>query len=265
MRAGARASTESPVSDDEEEPFRDRPPVDEDLALDVLRHGEIDILGRMPWSSNGTFLCDLELDGAPLPDGVTLQAIYKPHRGERPLWDFPSGLFAREVACYELSKALGWDLVPPTVLRDGPLDDGSLQLFIPCDFDEHYFTMQDDDAHLDAFHRLTVFDFVANSTDRKAGHVLLGNDGRIWAIDNGLSFHVEFKLRTVLWDFGGYVIPEDIIEDLQAFVAGDFPEPLGELVDSFEVDAVISRARTLINEGRFPTDPSGRRWPWPLV
>jgi uncharacterized repeat protein (TIGR03843 family) len=119
---------------------------------------------------------------------------------------------------------------------------------------------------LAAFQKLTAFDFVANSTDRKSGHVLLGKDGHIWAIDNGLSFHAEFKLRTVLWDFAGEPIPDDIRTDLSTFVDVGLGDALIDLLDDDdEVEAALERAGTLISRGRFPTDPTGRRWPWPLV
>jgi uncharacterized repeat protein (TIGR03843 family) len=193
-------------SDDEPgvSPFRSRPPIATDRALELLRHGEIEVLGRMPYSSNATFLVDV------CHEGLLAQGIYKPHRGERPLWDFPSGLFKREAAAFELAEHVGWHLVPPTVVRDGPLGEGSLQLFMPSHFEQHYFTLRDDGDHIEAMQRLCVFDLLANNTDRKSGHVLLGEDGRIWAIDNGLSFHAEFKLRTVIWDFAGEPIPNDI-------------------------------------------------------
>lgn len=249
------------MSDDgEEAPIRERDPIPNDVAERILGDGEIDVLGQMPWSSNATLLCDVSHDEG------DVQAIYKPHRGERPLWDFPSGLFRREVACYELAKVVGWDLVPPTVLVDGPVGPGSLQLFIPCDFTEHYLTLNEDDRFRTPFERLVAFDMVANSTDRKAGHVLLDRQDHIWAIDNGLSFHVEFKLRTVLWDYAGEPIPEAIIEDLQQLVSDDrLTAALGPLLDEDEIDAAERRARVLINEGLFPVDHSGRRWPWPLV
>jgi hypothetical protein len=244
----------------EEAPIRERDPIENELAESILSEGQVEVLGQMPWSSNATLLCDVE------HEDHFVQAIYKPHRGERPLWDFPSGLYKREVACYELAKVLGWDLVPPTVLIDGPVGPGSLQLFIPCDFTQHYLTLHEDDQYRDVFQRLTAFDMVANSTDRKAGHVLLDRQNRIWAIDNGLSFHVEFKLRTVLWDFAGDPIPDPIREDLEALVAGDdVADALGHLIDEDEVEAAERRARVMINEGRFPVDHTGRRWPWPLV
>ena len=227
---------------------------------ELLTRGELDIKGRMPWSSNATFLVEAELDGE------VAQAVYKPHRGERPLWDFPDGLFKREVAAYELSHALGWDLVPLTVLReDGPLEEGSLQWFVDADFEHHYFTLLEDEQYHDAFKRMCVFDVLANNTDRKSGHVLVDRDHHIWGIDNGLSFHQEFKLRTVIWDFGGEPIAEEILADVQDLLDHDLPAPLADLLDPFERDALRTRARAVVTEGRFPVDTTGRRYPWPLV
>ncbi|MGZ4706985.1 MAG: SCO1664 family protein [Acidimicrobiales bacterium] len=227
---------------------------------DLLEHGELSILGRMPWSSNGTFLTDV------CHAGDATQAVYKPYRGERPLWDFPDGLYKREVAAYELSEALGWHLVPLTVLRiDAPLGEGSLQQFVETDFEQHYFTIYEADEHRDQLQALCVFDLLANSTDRKSGHCLLGADGRIYAIDNGLSFHQEFKLRTVIWEFGGDPIPTHLLEDVRRFVAHGVPAPLAALLDPFERDALLTRARAVLDDGTFPVDHSGRRYPWPLV
>jgi uncharacterized repeat protein (TIGR03843 family) len=163
----------------------------------LLEHGELEVLGRMPWSSNATYLCEVRCD-----DDV-MRAIYKPRRGERPLWDFPSGLDHREVAAYELSEALGWGLVPRTILRDGPLGSGSVQAFVDADFEQHYFTLYEDESTHGALRAMCAFDLIGNNTDRKSGHVLLGLDGHIVGIDHGLMFHHEFKLRTVIWEFGG--------------------------------------------------------------
>ena len=227
---------------------------------DILRTGEVELLGRMPWSSNATFLVESCLGDE------SLQAVYKPRKGERPLWDFPSGLCQREVAAYELSTALGWDLVPLTVLRaDGPMGEGSMQQFVDADFEQHYFTLLEDESHHDAFRRLCVFDLLANNTDRKSGHVLIDADGHIWAIDNGLSFHHEFKLRTVIWDFAGEPIPEELVEDVAALLERGFPRPLLATLDPFERDALKMRARAVVAEGTFPVDSTGRRYPWPLV
>ncbi len=226
----------------------------------LLRHGDIEILGRMPYSSNATFLVTVD-NG----DDRT-QAIYKPERGERPLWDFPGGLWRREVATYELARHLGWEVVPPTVTRsDAPLGVGSLQCFVPARYEEHYFTLRDDPSYRRAFERICALDVVANNTDRKAGHCLLGRDGRIWAIDNGLSFHVEFKLRTVIWDFADDPLDSEIHDVLCRLCHDGLPDSIVELLDVAERDATIGRARALATGGRFPTDPTGQRYPWPLV
>ena len=230
--------------------------------IELLCHGEITVKGRMPWSSNATFLTEVCSQ-----DHLTL-AVYKPARGERQLWDFPAGLGPREVAAYELSEALGWGIVPETVLRDeGPMGEGSLQRFVPADFEHHYFTLYEDadERWHGELRRVCVFDLLANQTDRKSGHCLLGEDGRIYAIDNGLSFHAEFKLRTVIWEFGGEDIPTPLLDDVARFVEGGVPEPLARLLDPFERDALLARGRALLNERRFPIDGSGRRYPWPLV
>ncbi|HVN52587.1 MAG TPA: SCO1664 family protein [Acidimicrobiales bacterium] len=227
---------------------------------EVLLRGDLEIKGRMPWSSNGTYLASVQLDGE------EVVAVYKPRRGERPLWDFPDGLCKREVAAYELSEALGWGLVPLTVLRsEGPLGEGSLQQFVPADFEQHYFTLYEDEAHHDRLRRICAFDLLANNTDRKSGHCLLGEDGRIYAIDNGLSFHAEFKLRTVIWEFGGQPVPAPILQDVACLVDEGLTPPLVALLDPVERDAVLTRARALLRDGCFPVDHSGRRYPWPLV
>lgn len=239
------------------------PPVHTPEVLEFLLESELDIEGRMPWSSNGTWLVNLV--GTDDGTGSPRRAIYKPHAHERPLWDFPDGLYLREVASYELSNHLGWNLVPPTVLRDGPHGTGSVQLFIEADFEQHYFTLVEADRNLDDFRALCAFDVVSNNTDRKSGHCLIGPDERIHAIDNGLSFHAEFKLRTVIWDFAGELIPAHLIADLLTLIEQGLPDSVAELIDPFERDAVLARARGLVQNGVFPTDPSGRRYPWPLV
>jgi uncharacterized repeat protein (TIGR03843 family) len=245
----------------DDSPIRDRKPIAECEALEMLAGADVDIIGRMPWSSNGTFLVDLVDEHGEVP----AQGIYKPARTERPLWDFPSGLHRREVATYELSRQLGWDLVPPTIERSGPLGVGSLQLFVPTDYDEHYFTIAEAGTHIEPLQRLCVLDIVANSTDRKGGHCLVDTDGRVWAIDNGLTFHQEFKLRTVIWQWAGDRIPQAILDDLAALVDDGLTEDLAALLDPFERDATLARARAVMTAGRFPTDPSGRRHPWPLL
>lgn len=246
----------------EESPFRDREPIATARALELLRHGTLETIGRMPYSSNATFLMEVE------HDGLAAQAIYKPHRGERPLWDFPSGLHQREVAAFLVADAIGWDIVPPTVVRhDAPLDTGSLQLFMPAVFEEHYFTIHErSDEHDDEFRRICALDIVINNTDRKSGHCLLGTDGRIWAIDHGIAFHQQFKLRTVLWDFEDEPLPDEISEALWRFLERGLPDAVCTLLDPFERDALLARTRALATAGRFPRDDSGgHRYPWPLV
>jgi uncharacterized repeat protein (TIGR03843 family) len=232
---------------------------DDARLTSLLHHGEVTVLGRMPWSSNGTFLCDVTCDDQ------TTRAIYKPRMAERPLWDFPSGLDHREVAAYELSRALGWDLVPVTILREGPLGVGSLQAFVDADFEQHYFTLYESGAHHDALRAMCAFDLIGNNTDRKSGHVLLALDGRIRGIDHGLMFHHEFKLRTVIWEYGGEEVPAPLLADAAALVEAGLPDRLASLLDTFERDAVITRARALVDAGCFPIDETGRRYPWPLV
>ena len=234
--------------------------MDDALVGTLLHHGDVEILGRMPWSSNATYLCLLTCGED------ELRAIYKPRRGERPLWDFPSGLDHREVAAYELSEALGWDIVPMTILRDGPLGMGSLQRFIDADVEQHYFTLYEDEANHDQLRSMCAFDLVGNNTDRKSGHCLLGLDGRIQGIDHGLMFHEEFKLRTVIWEFGGEEVPAPLLDDIAALADADaLPDPLARLLDSFEQDAVRTRAQAVVRAARFPIDQTGRRYPWPLV
>ncbi|MCU1356814.1 MAG: hypothetical protein JWM89_2232 [Acidimicrobiales bacterium] len=292
--------------------------------LAMLASADLVIEGRMPWSSNATFLCELwpggsrpdagvadqitedagepddagvdpdewdedwdeadegdeaeepdrahDLDGRSKPPtrlpgtgGPLGRAIYKPHQGERPLWDFPDGLYRREAGAFQLASALGWDCIPPTIVRDGPFGPGSVQLFIDADFDQHHFTLVEDEANHPQLRRMCAFDIVANSTDRKGGHVLVDPAGHLWGIDNGLCLHAEFKLRTVIWEFALEPLPAELADDLAAFVEAPLPDDLCAILDPFERDALHQRARALLAEGRFPTDPTGRRYPWPLV
>jgi len=232
---------------------------DEAAVASLLREGHVEVVGRMPWSSNGTYLCEVS-DG----DDV-VRAIYKPHSMERPLWDFPSGLHQREVAAYELSLTLGWDLVPVTVQRDGPMGIGSLQEFVEADFEQHYFTLLEDERHHDTLRAMCAFDLVGNNTDRKGGHCLLRTDGRIRGIDHGLMFHHEFKLRTVIWEFGGEPIPDGIRADVAALVQRGLPGSLCELLDPLEQRALLRRAQALVDAPCFPIDETGRRYPWPII
>ena len=194
-----------------------------------------------------------------------VQGVYKPHHGERPLRDFPSGLYKREVAAYRLSEALGWSLVPPTVLCKSSLGIGSLQLFVPCDFEQHYFHFLEDVRHQKTLQRFCAFDVAANSADRKGGHIVADAENHLWGIDNGLTFHAEFKLRTVIWEWANKPLPQEILRDLANFLENEIPASVAELLDVFERDALVTRIEALIRAGHFPVDPSGHSYPWPLV
>ena len=228
--------------------------------LTLLAEGRVELLGRFPRSSNETFLVQVSCG-----DDAAF-AVYKPEAGEKPLSDFEPGLYRRECAAYLLSESLGWGLVPRTVIReDAPLGIGSLQWFIECDFREHYFTLHADapETHGDLA-RMALFDYVANNTDRKSGHVLRGDDGRVWGIDHGLCFSAAFKLRTVIWDFAGNPIPDALLEDI-ASLAEAVPPEVAELLDDDEVAALQQRVQRLLNAGVLPVDRTGMRYPWPLV
>jgi uncharacterized repeat protein (TIGR03843 family) len=228
-------------------------------TLSLLAEGEVHLQGRMPWSTNQTFLVELA------SDGETMLGVYKPGRGERPLWDFPGGLYRREVAAWVLSELLGWGIVPETVLRDGPLGEGSVQRFVPADFSQHYYTLYEERVHHPALRTICVFDLLANNTDRKSGHCLLGDDGRVWAIDNGLCFHPQPKVRTVIWEFGGEPVPAALLGDVEALL-GRLPGGLVALLTDDEIDGIRRRGEWLLRRGVFPApDPLGHSYPWPLV
>lgn len=234
-------------------------------VLALLAQGELDVQGVLPWSSNYTLLTSVR------GEGLQGLAVYKPQRGERPLWDFTRGtLCQREVAAYLLSAALGWNLVPPTVLRDGPYGIGSVQLFIDADQEAHLFTMQKEGGFEDTIERLAVFDVLANNADRKSGHCLKGNDGRLWAIDHGICFHAEPKLRTVLWDYAGKPLRPDLLADLLALRAslnggGNLLDLFAGLLAADELRALRRRLDRLINTGKHPDPGPGRNIPWPPV
>ncbi|MDQ3940857.1 MAG: SCO1664 family protein [Actinomycetota bacterium] len=232
-------------------------------ALDVLRTGHIDVLGLLPYSSNYTFLARAT------KAGTERLAVYKPRSGERPLWDFPRGtLAAREVAAWLVSEA-SWKIVPPTVLRDdAPLGEGSLQLFIQHDPERHYFVLMDD-RH-DALASFAAFDAVINNADRKAGHVIEDPDGRLWAVDHGLTFHTEPKLRTVIWAFAEERLTPPLrveLEELGAALADDkgLGGELAALLSPEEAEATLARVETLLIEDRFPAPQGDRPLPWPLI
>lgn len=234
-------------------------------AVEVLTRGRLDLLGQLPWSSNTTLLVSARLDEQ------TAYAIYKPRRGERPLWDFPAGtLCQREVAAYVVSEALGWGLVPPTVLRRGPLGMGAVQLFVDHDPQAHYLTLAAPDPS--TVQRLVAFDLAINNADRKSGHVLEDPAGRLWAIDHGIAFHAEPKLRTVIWDYAGLPIERPIHTDLTGLAAcladpgSTLTQTLGELLSPAELRAIRRRIQSATDAGTYPdTDPRRREIPWPPV
>ena len=224
-----------------------------------LRESRLRVLGMIPWGSNATFLALAQ------GEALTGLVIYKPRAGETPLWDFPPGtLCLREYAAYRVSEALGWSLVPPTVLRDGPHGFGMVQLFIPADPEETYFTLRG--RFVDQFHRLVVFDVITNNADRKAGHVLRDERDHIWAIDHGITFHADHKLRTVIWDFAGQPIPEAILRDVARLLADqDLQAELERLLSPAEVEAFWRRVERVLETRMFPHPGPGRAVPWPLV
>lgn len=239
--------------------------VDVAQVLQLLAQGEMRLVGLMPDSSNYTFLAEVS------DDDLQTLVIYKPRRGERPLWDFPRGTLSyRELAAYLLSEALGWQIVPPTVLRDGPEHGlGSVQLFIDNDPDQHYFALRGkNDA---VFKRMAAFDVLANNADRKGGHVLRARDGRIWGIDHGITFHNEPKLRTVIWEYAGQRIPNDLVLDIER-VAAQLADPNDTLTEAFsqllnrgEMDALRRRTERLLRRPVYPGRNGYHDTPWPPI
>ena len=232
----------------------------------ALSEADIGELHLLPDSSNYVFLA--ELTHAELGPGL---AVYKPGRGERPLYDFPDGtLHHREVAAFEFSRLLGWGLVPPTVERDGEHGPGSLQLFVEHDPGLHYFVLRERTALRAQLVRMAAFDLAANNADRKAGHVLLGADERLWAIDNALCFHRDGKLRTVIWDFAGEQVDAETLRDLervrrQLLAGAPEAEALAGRLTAAEREALAERLGEFIAQPVLPEVFPWRCWPWPLI
>jgi hypothetical protein len=233
-------------------------------TLRLLSSGDVEVLGLLPYSSNYVFLARVR------NEETDALAVYKPRRGERPLWDFPRGtLAAREVAAFVVSEAAGWRKVPPTVLRsDAPLGVGSLQLFIEHDPEQHYFTLAE--SRLPEFAAFAAFDVVINNADRKAGHVLCDADGRLWAVDHGLCFHVETKLRTVIWHLATEELDEDVKAGLRRLIdrlrdREGLGGELTRLLSTRESAATLARAEHLLAEGALPLPETDHHLPWPLI
>ena len=232
-------------------------------ACALLAQAEVVGCQGLPWGSNYTYALALQVD-----DGPQVLGIYKPRKGEVPLWDFPDGtLYRRERAAYLLARALEWDFVPPTVIRDGPYGIGSVQLYIEPDPRSSYNQFLS--AHADAVKRIALFDCVANNADRKAGHFLLGRaDGRLWGIDHGLTFNTQPKLRTVVWEFTDDPIPNELLRDLAALrLDSDRMErllaELDPLLADDELVALTRRIEHVLETRVYPSPRSHRSYPWP--
>jgi uncharacterized repeat protein (TIGR03843 family) len=261
--------------------------IDLDSALEMLRAGEITVEGRLVDASNATLFCEIE------HEGVEARCVYKPVAGERPLWDFPDGTLAgREVAAYAVSEASGWDVVPPTVLREGPFGPGMVQLWVDIDASVELVDVVDPKrvpigwlhvldalgsggrpvvlAHADddRLRRMAVLDTVLNNADRKGGHVLPLEDGTVYGVDHGVTFNTDPKLRTVLWGWAGEPLrPEerDVLGRLRRDLdEGDLGLLLAGHLTRAEVRATVRRIDRLVAEGRLPFPVEG--WPaipWP--
>ncbi|MDG3015997.1 SCO1664 family protein [Speluncibacter jeojiensis] len=259
---------------------------------DLLTRGELSVVGRLTTASNATLVCDAELDG------TRIRCVYKPIRGERPLWDFPDGSLAgREVASFRVSEALGWSVVPLTVLRDGPFGTGMVQQWIDgrepdddrldlvdlCPVDavadgmlpvlraydadgEPVALVHADDGRLQ---RMAVFDAIINNADRKGGHIIETPDGHVYGVDHGICLHTDDKLRTVLWGWAGKPVPPELLADMRGLSArlgrpdDALVRGLGELISAAEVAALGERARDLVAHGRMPMPGLGHPIPWP--
>src|SRR6201996_5493369 len=261
---------------------------------EVLRRGELTVIGRIRSASNATFLCEAHLDE------LQAHCVYKPIAGEAPLWDFPDGTLAgRELAAYLVSAASGWDIVPYTIIRDGPAGPGMLQLWVDQPGDEvgedpesgpdlvdllpaghippgflpvlraydyagdEVTLVHADDVRL---RRMAVFDVLINNADRKGGHILSGVDGQVYGVDHGVSLHVEDKLRTVLWGWSGKPVDDETlgaVTDLRDRLRGDLGDVLCAHITSREVDALHARACGLLDNPVMPTPDRRRPIPWP--
>lgn len=238
-------------------------------SLTILQRGKISVQGEFLWGSNYTFLVQVE------HNGTTISAVYKPTRGERPLWDFPTATLAkREVAAYLVSEGLGWELVPPTVYRNrGPIGAGSLQLFVEHDPEYHYFNFSAADRQ--RLRPAVLFDILINNADRKGSHVLIDPGSHLWLIDHGICFHVEDKLRTVIWDFVGESIPPDLCAGMSSFSQklkmengspSELATQLAPYLSEDEITAMGARADLIAASDQFPPpNPYRRPYPWPQI
>lgn len=259
-----------------------------------LRTGEMTVIGRVNVASNVTLVCDID-DGA---DSGPLRVVYKPVRGERPLWDFPDGTLAgREVGSYLVSDALGWDVIPETILRDGPYGPGMVQRWIesadnhtdrgdrldlvdlcapgavPEGFTEVLRALDGAGEEVSLIHaddprlqRMAVLDVLINNADRKGGHALEGRDGQVYGVDHGICLHTEDKLRTVLWGWAGATVPDGLLADIETFaeiLPGPVADALSPHITDAEIDALVARTEDLLEHRTMPLPHSARPIPWP--
>jgi len=240
--------------------------LEKSAALRLLQTGDVSVVGRLMVASNATFFCVVEGPGTEPGSIVAASCVYKPVRGERPLYDFPDGTLARrEVAAHAVSEASGWGVVPPTVLRDGPFGDGMLQLWVEVDQSVDLEELVGSDNP--ALRKMAVLDAVLNNADRKGGHLLPLPDGRVQGCDNGLCFAVEPKLRTVLWRWRGQPLaPEElaVLERLRSDLCTGLGDELRQLISQEEVQETVARVYRLLASGRLPRPDRNRpAIPWP--
>ena len=235
--------------------------------IKTLQLGHLSIVGQALRGSNSTFLTKIE------DENISLHAIYKPSKGERPLWDFPNYTLAqREVSAFIVSYLLGWNLVPPTVFRSQPavFGKGSLQLYVEHDPEKHYLNAPFVEPKL--YMKIILFDLLINNADRKAGHVIFDTGNKPWLIDHGLCFNQEFKHRTVIWDFAGQQIPVELKEDIAKFInlirsdKISMVKKLNMLLSEVEIQSMITRGKILLDQVIFPSpEPNRRSYPWPPI
>jgi len=234
-------------------------PLAEDDVVELLRDAEFTASRLVPWGSNYTFAVALEA-----PDSRSHLAIYKPQAGEAPLYDFPDGsLYRREHAAYLFSKWAGWDLVPPTVVRDGPHGIGSVQLYVQpaSDGGDHHDFWSSRDP---AIERMVLFDHIVNNADRKISHCLRDESGKVWGIDHGLTFNREPKLRTVLWQFVGEPISPPLMRELRELHERreELRETLAGDINSGEIEALLRRITRVADHGCYPALSPRRNVPY---